>query len=47
MNTQRERRLEKFDSFRKLICLEGIINKSERPAQNLMENKKEAGMSDE
>ena len=28
------------------ICLETIINKFERLSGNLMENKKEAGMSD-
>ena len=32
--------------YKTFICLENIINKFERLSHNLMENKKEAGMSD-
>ena len=46
MNTQRERKLGKFDSFTRLSFVWTIINKFERLLHNLMENKKDAGMSD-
>ena len=46
MNTQRERKLGKFDSFTRLSFVWNIINKFERLLHNLMENKKDAGMSD-
>ena len=32
--------------YKTFICLKNIINKFERLSHNLMENKKEAGMSD-
>ena len=32
--------------YKTFICLENIINKFEKLSHNLMENKKEAGMSD-
>ena len=46
MNTQRERKLGKFDSFTTFICLENIVDKFERFSHNLMKNKKEARVSD-
>ena len=46
MNKQRERKLwEVRFIYKNLIYLENIVNKFERLSHNLMENKKEAGMS--
>ena len=44
--TKREKTGEVQFIYKTLICLENIINKFERLLHNLMENKKEAGMSD-
>ena len=42
-----ERKLGKFDFFwGTFICLENIVINFERLSHNLMENKKDAGMSD-
>ena len=45
--TKREKTGEVRFISRTFICLETIINKFERLSPNLMENKKEAGMSEE
>ena len=44
--TKREKTGEVRFIYKTFICLENIINKFERLSHNLMENKKEAGMSD-
>ena len=44
--TKREKNGEVSFTYKTFICLENIINKFERLSHNLMENKKEAGMSD-
>ena len=40
MSVQREKKLGKFDLFRKLSCLENITNKFERLSHNLMGKKR-------
>ena len=44
--TKRKKTGEVRFIFKTVICLETIINKIERLSHNLMENKKEAEMSD-
>ena len=43
---KREKTVEVQFIYKTFICLEMIINKFERLLHNLMENKKDAGMSD-
>ena len=45
MNKQREKTGEVQFIYKTFICLENIVNKFERPSHNILENKKEAGMS--
>ena len=42
--TKRQKAEEVRFTNKTFICLENIINKSDRLSHNLMENKKEAGM---
>ena len=44
--TKRQKTGEVRFFYKTFICLENIVNKFERLSHNLMENKKEEGMSD-